>query len=783
MTVPNRSERSARWTTRAFGVVLAAALLAGVAYVARYRGALRAAVVDLVHLTWDENVTKARFSAYAWGVLASLRYDAETGTYSLRDALREAEADGNPYEAALLHWHQGDFRRAIELLERDIEERGRNERNIFWLAMSHFRQAEVENCLAPLGHHAGSGGNVEAAAERTTPQRAGLASRRRQTDAVAAGGRASVLCSLPLRRLRYADKSGYEKAAVLFHELLEEYDPESVVYRWMLNYLHMVTGTYPDGVPAPYRIDSRFTQLFYGDGRERVARRYADLSFRERAHELKVDTLDAGKGVAVEDFDRDGFLDIVTAGNFDRIRYYRNQGGRSFVERTDHAGLAGITQPHIISAVDYDNDGWIDLFIGRPFFHFRLYRNTGGGVFEDVTYASGLLEPNEVDENLYMTWVAAWADVDADGDLDVFLCQYGERVPVGVFDKPAAESRLYLNEGRRFRDATRAFGIRGLVAQQNFIAAAFGDYDGDGFPDLFLSSTNAAASVLLRNDHGGRFAIVELGADWAPGFTVAFLDIDHDGKLDLFRGGTSFAKQAIEMTVFGRNLHKYRKGFSTVFEQTSEGFFKERRDFFRDAMPMATMGASFGDINNDGCYDFYLGTGGPEGWFVLPNVFFVGVRDGTRCGWAAENISMLHGFGTTQKGHGIVFFDFDNDGDQDVYSSLGGMWPADRFPNQFFVNESRLSSSWVKIRLRGRRTNYFGVGARIKVVAENKESEEIIRYYHMTNGTGFGSTPYVAHIGLQDAVRIRYAEVEWPNSARRSYHVRIGRVNVLDEEK
>jgi hypothetical protein len=110
------------------------------------------------------------------------------------------------------------------------------------------------------------------------------------------------------------------------------------------------------------------------------------------------------------------------------------------------------------------------------------------------------------------------------------------------------------------------------------------------------------------------------------------------------------------------------------------------------------------------------------------------------------------------------------------------MWPADKWPNQFFVNESRLGNSWVKIRLRGRKTNYYGVGARIKVVGENRKGEKIVRYALIDLRTGFGSSPYLAHVGLMDAVRIEGVEVYWPASGcRQTYEVGLNKLNLLDE--
>src|SRR5207249_8980837 len=110
-----------------------------------------------------------------------------------------------------------------------------------------------------------------------------------------------------------------------------------------------------------------------------------------RASELGVDTYGTGRGVAVEDFDKDGYLDIVTGGQFEAVRYYKNDHGVRFIDMTSKVGLAGATQPFIINAADYDNDGWPDIFVARPFGRFQLFHNNRDGTFTDVTASSGLL--------------------------------------------------------------------------------------------------------------------------------------------------------------------------------------------------------------------------------------------------------------------------------------------------------------------------------------------------------------------------------------------------------
>jgi hypothetical protein len=386
--------------------------------------------------------------------------------------------------------------------------------------------------------------------------------------------------------------------------------------------------------------------------------------------------------------------------------------------------------------------------------------------------------------------MSAWGDVNNDGYLDLFLAQLGQRFPLskGLLARQPASSRLYLNvpgesgsPRRSFVDATTEFGLDAFVSDQTFFGAAFGDYDGDGWIDLFLSSPVLARSTLLRNQEGKRFVRSDAITTTRAGFTAAFLDVNHDGRLDLFHGGHGPAKSNVDRTVFGVGSDRFG---SAVFVQDEHGRFQERTDVFRGDMPIGTMGASFGDFNNDGAYEFYLGTGNPEPAFVLPNLMYLGDIEGRQPTGFMSNVTMMNGFGTIQKGHGIVFFDFDRDGDQDMYSSLGGMWPGDSWPNQFFKNNSPQKNAWVKLRLRGRQSNYYGVGAMIRVDAETLAGDAVVRYYYMNNKTGFGSAPYLAHIGLMDAARVVRVDVTWPgsNSNTTFDDVEIGRLNVLDED-
>jgi hypothetical protein len=750
---------------RAFLLALVA-LVAFAAYARhRYRGFTTGMYNQMRGASVGENRNLWFLIGYWLDYMQLLQFDEATGFYSF-DLVEERGMDD--FEKGKLAFHRGQFGRAAALIGRDIGRRGETEAKLFWLGMSHLRQAEADNCLDRLAAGAAPGGAPGTQAH-DEPHRA-----------AAHDHNAQLMCSLPLTRFHDRAESA-RAAAKIFERLLDRYDPSNRLYQWLLNFNYMTAGGFPQEVPAKYLVRGDFIEAFYGGGRKAVEAKYAHLSFNENARGLGVDTFNAGKGVAVEDFDRDGYLDIATGGNFDLVKFYHNEGGRNFTDRTKEAGLDQIKQPFVISSADYDNDGWVDLFFARPFGNYALYRNRGDGTFGDVTAQAGLLDAKPAD-HIAATWVAAWGDVDNDGDLDLFLAQWGFKLPFvrNLMAKPRMDSALFINEGGRFVERAKQWGLGPTVEDQYFIGAAFGDYDRDGFPDLFLSSPLRHTSVLLHNAGGRGFEPTDLIGRGEGGFVASFIDFNHDGRLDVYQAGFADAKTSVEQVVFGEHRDTYRSGRTTIFVQSPDGKFQERADLFD--MPAGTMGSSFGDINNDGCYDFYLGTGTPEAWFILPKLMYVGEPEGRRCADRLTNISMLHGLGSIQKGHGIVFFDFDNDGDEDIYSSLGGMWPADKWPNQFFVNESRLKNSWVSIRLRGRRTNYYGVGATIRVAAESPKGEEIVRYALMDQRTGFGSSPYLAHVGLMDAARIKGVEVYWPGSGcTKVYPAELGGLNVLDE--
>jgi tetratricopeptide (TPR) repeat protein len=722
-----------------------------------YKGMRNAMWYQLLDVGMAETKNNYRQLAYMAKFLSKLEPNPSTGWFDFTAAEQNAD---KAIERGKIAYHSGDFSEAMESFETAINEDGATSELLFWLAITSLRYGEALNCLGtakPGKRHPKFEENIDKELDPMNRQ---------------------AKTTLPVTRYHEAPEST-RRAAKLFTQLLERDGPNMLI-QWLLNYCHMTLGDFPHGVPKKWRIKSSFIDSYYGETAKQRTADHADLIFIDRAHQLGLDTFNAGKGVAVEDFDGDGDLDIVTGGNFDPLRFYANIDGSGFEDRTHEAGFEGIGQVHIITAADFDNDGWMDLFIGRPFPFFLLLRNHGNGSFEEVTAKAGLLD-GKLEDEVGFTWASAWGDIDNDGDLDLFIARWGMKIPFlgGPMALPYRQSHLFVNQAGHFTERTKEFGLDKYVNDRTLIGVAFGDLDNDGFLDLVISGLAARSSHLLRNIQGRRFeSVQELGA----GFMAAFVDLDHDGIHEIFHGGFTDSRTSTQAAVFGQRSGLVT-GFSAILRRNGAGHYVRDRSYFADStVPIPTMGCSYGDLDNDGCLDFYLGTGNPEGWTVLPNLMFRGNRDCRTCTDNATDISMLNGFGTIQKGHGIVFFDFDDDGDQDIISSLGGMWQGDRWPNQFFVNEGSSNNSWVKIRLRGRQTNRFGLGARITVTARTANQELFVRTYTMDHKTSFGSPPYLAHIGLLDAVAIDNVEVFWPVSGcRGSYAAEINSLNTLDE--
>ena len=558
-------------------------------------------------------------------------------------------------------------------------------------------------------------------------------------------------CLLPIRGEGvHQKKEGATRAAEVLGGLLER-DPDNLEARWLLNVAHMTLGTYPAGVPKRFLIPpAAFESGYPLPPFENVARR------------LGLDVYGLSGGAVLDDLDGDGHLDLMlSAINFDDpVRFFHNRGDGTFEDRTGQTGLAGITGGLNMIQGDYDNDGRVDVLVLRGAwmktegrFPLSLLRNEGGGRFADVTKAAGLIRFDP-------TQTAVWFDYDGDGWLDLF---------VGNESTPGAESEppdphpcqlFHNNRDGTFTDVARADGVA-LVGYVKGVVS--GDYNNDGRPDLYVS-TQDSDNVLLRNGGPGpagawRFTDVAAQAGVAnppPSFGTFFFDYDNDGWPDLYvtgfdprvNGGDVAADYLHLPTPAARGRLYHNKGDGTFEDVTKAAGL--------DTVAPA-MGHNFGDLDNDGYLDFYLGTGTPNLSTLVPNRMFRNSGDGT-----FQDVTSAGNFGHLQKGHAVVFGDLDEDGDEDVFEVMGGAFLADRAYSAFYQNPGN-ANRWIDLTLEGVRANRSALGARIKVTVSTPEGARVIQRT-VGSGGSFGANPLRQEIGLGAATSVDSVEILWPGS-------------------
>jgi hypothetical protein len=530
----------------------------------------------------------------------------------------------------------------------------------------------------------------------------------------------------------HANPAGSRLAVRHFTEYLRRH-PDDLGARWLLNVAHMTLGEYPAGVPPEYLLPlDRF----------RAEPQYAIGKFREISTLVGVSRLNRGGGAIMEDFDNDGLLDLVVCSSDPDLppAFYRNRGDGTFEDRTEAAGLKDQSAGFYCVQTDYNNDGRMDLFIVRGGWlpwpvRPSLLRNNGDGTFTDVTRQAGLMNP------LNAT-TACWADFDNDGHLDLFVpCE-------------KSHNRLYRNKGDgTFEEVAVRAGVGGVGRVCR--GACWGDYDGDGYPDLFVNNLDGPPH-LYHNNRDGTFTDVaaQLGVVGpTEGFSCWFWDYDNDGWLDLYA------------TAYRRDLNDAVRGLLGQPHQGPAGRLyrnqggRRFQDVTREAgldLPLPVMGSNFADFDNDGYLDFYVGTGWPALSAIMPKRLFRNVA-----GRRFADITLSSGTGHLQKGHAVACGDWDRDGSVDLFEQMGGAAPGDRYHNVLYQNPGQ-GNNWLSVKLVGKKTNRAAIGARIKAVTA--ATSPLTVYRHVTSGSSFGANPLEQTIGLARADRVATLEVYWPTS-------------------
>ena len=491
-------------------------------------------------------------------------------------------------------------------------------------------------------------------------------------------------------------------------------------------------------------------------------------------------------GVALFDYNNDGLLDIyfvsgrplrgakpdATAKN----RLYRNDGNFKFTDVTDGAAVGGTGYALGVAIGDYNNDGYLDIYVNNLGPNV-LYRNNGNGTFADVTREAGVACPDKVGAG------TDFLDIDGDGSLDLFVGCYvkwsyesrdvrktrnGVPVYPGPRNYPPSSNFLYRNNGNgTFTDVSAASGMAAhLGAAMGTVCA---DYDNDGDTDIFVAN-DEWPNFLFRNDGTGRFEEVALLSGIAFSFDgnrkgsmgMACGDYDNDGRLDFHV--TAFQT---EMATLYRNLGNGL--FEDVTHQTGAG---------QGTLPCVTWGNGLVDFDNDGHKDIFMACGHlddnverfdstttyAERNLLLRNNGqgrFVNVSD--QCG---------DGLAVTLSSRGAAFGDLDNDGNVDAVVLNSRREPT------ILRNVSNTGNHWIQIEPRGVKRNLFGVGSRVKVVAG-----DLTQIGEVHSGQGYqGHFGMRLHFGLGKRDRIDRVEVRWHGGSAEVFeNVRVDQIVTLTQ--
>jgi hypothetical protein len=534
-----------------------------------------------------------------------------------------------------------------------------------------------------------------------------------------------------------------------------------------------------------------------------------------------------GSGVAVLDYDLDGNEDLFV-GDGVRSVLYRNDGQGHFTDVTEKAGLAKSSTEGIpatgLAAGDIDGDGFPDLFVTNAFGPARLFHNRGDGTFEETTAASGIAVP----ENMRS---AAFADVDGDGDLDLFVGVTGDyytQMPDPAFDaNDGRQNFLYLNDGHgHFTDATKAWGLEGMTRWT--LSTLFQDYDQDGHEDL-MATNDFGLKNLYHNENGKRFVDVAKTTGTqarAYGMSGTWADFDGDGRPDLYTTGTDtqwyFLHEypAIPVGLAGRLFLPFAIQWcedmasgNTLLLQRADHTFENataRSGAQRAGWNWSSVAA---DLDNDGWPDIYA-TNGMWGdgrdrdvelefwWQTLAywDDYVAGTKTFDRKGAGINGIerdryfhnrggakagtplfeerAFLEGLDVETNGRAVVAFDANGDGALDLYIRSVGA------PEALFLGSRRPDEHFLRIRLAGTpgKDNRDGIGARI--TAKLAGGRTIVT--ENVNASGYLSTGSpIVHLGLGKATRLEGLTVTWPSGKVQDVGPveAVDRTIVLDEER
>ena len=593
---------------------------------------------------------------------------------------------------------------------------------IRYQALAYLRRGEQENCIINHHHHS---------------------------------------CIVPIAAEAVHQLPSGSQGSINYYLALLERDPQDYESQYLLNLAYMTLGKYPAEVPDSLLIVS---PLFEKPEQQWV---------RDVAIAQNLDVQGLAGGVVAEDVNQDGHIDLIIS-SWDmqtHLQLFLNDGKGNWREASLEAGLSAVPGGLNLVPTDFNNDGrvdilvlrggWLGLFGNLPN---SLLKNVGideYGIpqFSDVTQEAGM-------DSQLPTQTAVWADFNLDGWLDVFI---GNESAVSGFNNP---SELYLNQqDGTFREAAQAAGVsfttQNMRDQRIIKGVTAADYNHDKLPDLFVS-TRDGSNYLFENQGVSSSVPVfknvtaNSGLDaYDKTFTTWFWDYNNDGWEDLlvsgFHSDAQYEGKSIADDFAREQLglpHTATAGL--LYKNQGDGTFTDVSEEVGLDKILYMMGGNYGDIDNDGWLDFYCGNGDPDLRSVIPNRMFR--FNGERF----EEITN-QGFGHIQKGHGAAFADFDEDGDQDIYTVVGGFYEGDVYQNILLENQGKPKNHFIQVRLKGSRSNALGVGARLEAVVKTDSGDHRRIFRTVGSGGSFGASSFTQHIGLGEATMVDTLYVHWPN--------------------
>lgn len=433
--------------------------------------------------------------------------------------------------------------------------------------------------------------------------------------------------------------------------------------------------------------------------------------FEDRTAVAGIGNTGQHRGISIIDFDQDGWEDLYFTRLDGANLLYRNEGNGTFTEIAAAAGIAYAGASGTAVWGDLDNDNWPDLVLANRREPSRIYRNNGDGTFTDITAGSGVVVNAQV-------MSVSLADVDSDGHLDLYFANLGE------------QNAFYLNNGDgTFADYTYASGA---LDEGIAMGTVFFDYDRDGDPDLYLTHDANQPNILYQNVGGGHFVDVSRasGLDLAAqGMGVDVADIDGDGWLD----------------VYVTNLYE-----NILFRNRGDGTFENiaaRAGVTDRGMGWGTL---FLDYDNDSRPDLYVAN---ETNFGVAYQFYDNILYRNVDGSIFETVSDQNAVKSPFGGYGVAGADLDQNGQVDLVIANSG-----QDGNQLLLNFQPNDHHWTTIRLRGTRSNRSAIGARVQV-----ESGDLVLVDEVIAGSGFsGQNSLYLHFGLGDRNRIDRLTISWP---------------------